>query len=225
MDVFEAIRTRRSVRSFEDSPVARELIEQVIEGGRWAPSACNIQGARFVVVEDAKEKKVLIEAGVTKLKNTPVGIFVLYDNRTHNQEYADHIQSGAAAIQNMMLSAHALGLGAVWICNLPSQQKMRKLLQVPWYLAVIGLVRLGHPKQIPGPVPRKKTLAEVCTTGINLSLKQKASRQSQAAWQVKTLLSVLYTIGIVNKTVLSLSRFFPVTFREKVKKYISRKHE
>ena len=62
-----------------------------------------------------------------------------------NQEYKDHVQSEAACVQNMLLKAHSSGLGACWVCNLPSQTRMRKIFEIPSWYEVIALVTLGYP--------------------------------------------------------------------------------
>ncbi len=155
MELQEAIRTRRSVKVYADKPVEREKILKVIEAGNRAPSACNIQGWRFLVVEDKSHRDSLVEKGVIHLKNIPVGIFVLYYNKTNNTEYADYVQSASAAIQNMLLTAHDMGLGACWICHLPKKDVLRRLLKVPGHYDPIALVTLGYPSQPEREVPRK----------------------------------------------------------------------
>jgi len=225
VDVIEAIRTRRSVRQFRGQPVEDAKINRVIEAGRWAPSACNIQGAIFIVVKDEKRKKSLVEAGIGKLKNTPVGIFVLYDSRTNNREYSDHIQSGAAAVQNMLLTAHALGLGAVWICDLPPQKRMRELLGYPWYYTTIALIRLGYPSAEPRGVKRKHSLEEVCHFESFRVEERGSIRDSITYWTARSALWRVYNIEAVRAVILSVSRLFPEFIRERVKRFINRKFE
>jgi nitroreductase len=162
MELEDAIRNRRSIREYLKKPVEKEKIEKIIKFATWAPSACNNQGWKFVVVEDEKRKKYLAERGVVHLKDAPVGIFVLYDNRTNNLEYRDYIQSAAAAIQNMHLIAHSLGLGSCWVAHLPSKGRLRKLLDIPWYYDPIALVTIGYYKKHPkAPVRKYNSLTDV----------------------------------------------------------------
>jgi len=161
MELQEAILKRRSIRRYLKRPVERELIEKVLESGTWAPSACDIQGWRFIVVESEERKQELIKQGVTKLRNIPVGIFVVYDNRTNNLEYQDHVQSAAAAIQNMLLTARSLGLGSCWFCNLPPKRRLRKMLNLPWNYDPMALVALGYPAESPKLAARKKDVSAV----------------------------------------------------------------
>ena len=225
MDILETIRTRRSVRLFEDRAVAPSLLDLVLEAGQWAPSACNIQGTKYVVVTDEERKEELIKAGVRKLRDTPVGIFVIYDNRSNNTEYLDHIQSGAASVQNMLLCAHALGLGAVWTCDLPPQRKMRKLLGVPWYYTIIALVRLGYPKFVPPPVERKYTLRQICSLERYEEVNTQSFRDARWYWLIRHLANRLYSIGLVRNSVLVFSRLFPRSVRDMVKSFLNRKFE
>lgn len=165
MELKEAIFKRRSVRKYLRKPVEKTLIEKVLESAIWAPSACDLQGWRFIVVEDEERKRELIKQGVVKLKNVPVGIFVIYDNRTRNPEYQDHVQSAAAAIQNMLLTAHSLGLGGCWFCALPPKECLRKMLKLPWHYDPIALVAIGYPAESPKEVLRKKAVPDLWCYG------------------------------------------------------------
>lgn len=162
MDIFSTIKTRRSVRLFDEKPVDKETIEKIIEAATFAPSACNVQGWRFVVVDDQKIKERIVDLGGSiNIKKAPVGILVLYDNRTKNSEYADHIQSAAAATQNLLLAAHALGLGACWLCHLPTHRQLRNLLNIPKALSPVAYVLLGYKKNEPSAMPRKHTPEQI----------------------------------------------------------------
>jgi nitroreductase len=160
MNIFELIKKRRSIRDYIDKKVPREIIESIIKAGIWAPSACNVQGWHFLVIDEEKRLKELTNSGIVRLKDIPVGIFILYDKRLVNEEYQDHFQSGAAAIQNMSLATAELGLGSCWICNLPKKKKLKKLLSVPWYLEPIALFSLGYPKKYPAIIARDKDLKD-----------------------------------------------------------------
>lgn len=225
MDILDLIRTRRSIRSFEDRPVEASLVDLILEAGRWAPSACNIQGSRYIVIKDQKRKEELIRAGVNKLRDTPLGIFVLYDNRTNNPEYMDHIQSGAACVQNMLLCAHALGLGGVWTCDLPPQKKMRKLLGIPWHYSIIALVRLGYPKFIPQPVKRKYSLGSMYSWDYYEGSEEESFRDRRWYWLLRYSSNKIYNISLVRSVVLGVSHLFPRGVRDRVKGFLSRKFE
>lgn len=162
MDLFEAIKNRRSIRSFEDRPVPEDLIKKIIEAGQWAPSACNRQDWKFIII-DSKEVKEKLLKGTTAyfVGKAPLLILVIYSNRTDNLEYKDHLLSAAMAIQNMQLAAYASGLGSCCVNNLPIKSGLRKILNIPRHYDPVSLICLGYPKVVPKPLKRKEQLTEI----------------------------------------------------------------
>ena len=147
--LLEIIKNRRSIRQFDLSKkVELEKINQLLEAANWAPSACNAQAWHFVVINDKFMINDLIEKGFSKAKNTPVLIFVFY--RTYvkgkpiNHDFDDDIQSASASIQNMLLMAHNLGLGATWINGINID--IKKVIEIPYGYKFIAMVKLGYPK-------------------------------------------------------------------------------
>ncbi|MDD2753502.1 MAG: nitroreductase family protein [Candidatus Portnoybacteria bacterium] len=163
MNFFELIKSRRSIRKFSPQSISRDLIEKIIESGAYAPSACNIQGWRFVVVDEPLLKEKIFDLGGSAIiRSAPVVILVFYDNRTTNTEYADYIQSAAAAMQNMLLAAAELGLGACWVAHLPRKKDLRKLFNSPKYFEPIAAMLLGFKDGSPDTaMPRKFALAKI----------------------------------------------------------------
>ena len=146
MNLYEAIYSRRSTRRFLNKDIPKEDVLEIIDAGIHAPSACNIHGWHFIVINDPKTKKEIIDGGgASFIKNSPLGILVLYNNQTDNVEYMDYIQSAAACIQNMLLMAHSLGVGTCWICHLPRKSELRKMLNIPKHYDPIAYVALGYP--------------------------------------------------------------------------------
>ena len=163
-DLLAALGRRRSVRKFRNEPVPRELLTRVIEAGVQAPSACNIQGWRFILVEQPELRRALQEAGGSVLiSQSPAGILVVYENTTKNIAYRDDVQSAAACIQNMLLAADELGLGACWICNLPSASFLRRLLGIPWNYSPVAYLILGYPADaaVHRKLPRRYRLEDI----------------------------------------------------------------
>jgi len=161
-DFFSIIKNRRSVRVFQEKEVERDLIKKAIEMAAWAPSACDIQGWKFIVVDDKNKKQQIVDLGGSiNIRSAPAGILVLYDNRSKDTEYADYIQSASAAIQNLLLTVHYLGLGACWICHLPPKRQLRKLFKIPGYLSPIAYIIVGYKKNEPVERPRKYSLEEI----------------------------------------------------------------
>lgn len=162
MQLQEAIFNRRSVRRYTEQPVPEEAIQAIIKAGMWAPTACNEQHYRFLILKDKTFFENLVRQGTAGfIKNVHTAVLVLYRNTSQNREYMDHIQSGAACVQNMLLQAHELGIGACWVCNLPSQNRMRRLLGIPPFYSVISLVTLGYPVKTPAIVARRRNMEEV----------------------------------------------------------------
>jgi len=156
MDVFDAIKNRRSIRRFEDKPVPEELVRRVVEAGQWAPSACNRQDWKFIVIESGEVKdRLLRETTAHFVGKAPLLIVIVYSNRTDNLEYKDHLLSAAMAAQNMQLAAYALGLGACCVNNLPVKSRLRKILNIPGSYDPVALLCMGYPKSMPKPMKRK----------------------------------------------------------------------
>jgi nitroreductase len=161
-DVFDAIKNRRSIRKFLDKPVPDELVNKIIEAGQWAPSACNRQAWKFIVIDNEEVKgRLLRETTAHFVGKAPLIILVLYSNRTDNFEYNDHLLSAAMAIQNMQLAAYSLGLGACCVNNLPIKSRLRKILSIPRHYDPVALLCLGFPKVIPKPMKRKEKIDEM----------------------------------------------------------------
>ena len=156
MDFEEIIKARRSVRKFQAREVENDKIQQLIATATLAPSACNRQEWRFIAIKDNSIKEKIVElGGAITIKSAPLVILALYSRQTTNLEYKDHIQSTAAAIENMLLEAQHLGLGGCWVCHLPSKRALRKLLSIPKAFEPIAAVLLGYPEIVPSPMPRK----------------------------------------------------------------------
>lgn len=147
MDIMEAIYTRRSVRQYTGEPVTREEVHEIIKAGSWAPSGLNNQPWRFAVVFDGEKRATL--AGLTKYRHivegAPVSIAVFCDRDAMYNATKDH-QSIGACLQNMLLAAHALGLGAVWLGEiLRNADRVRELLELPENLELMAVIAVGRP--------------------------------------------------------------------------------
>jgi len=162
MDFLDVINSRRSIRNFTPEPVDKDLIVKIIEVAIKAPSACNIQGWQFIVVDSEEIKQKLVDhGGSIVIKNAPIGILVLYDNRTKDTEHNDLIQSAAAGIENLVLAATYYGLGSSWICHLPTRNQLREIFSIPSYFDPIAYVLLGYKQKEPITMPRKYKSADI----------------------------------------------------------------
>ena len=156
MDALEAIHTRRSIRKYLDKPVPEELIQKLLAAAMQAPSACNQQPWQFVVIDDrtilAEIPKFMPNAAMAG--KAPLAILVCGDVDLRVERSEGYwVVDCAAAVENMLLAAHALGLGAVW-CGVyprePRMEGMRRLLGLPKNVIAHSLVVLGYPgEQVP----------------------------------------------------------------------------
>jgi nitroreductase len=144
MDVLEAIRDRRSIRRYHREDVPDEKLKQVLEAGRWAPSAHNSQSRKFIVVRDEKVRRELAQIATygSFLAEAPVAIAVVIDPSSSNHP----VEDGAAATQNMLLAAHAIGLGSCWIGAYGSgyEDRARQILGIPGGKRLLSLISLGY---------------------------------------------------------------------------------
>jgi nitroreductase len=154
MDALEAIHTRRSIRKYQDRPVPEELLGRLLAAAMQAPSARNAQPWQFVIIDD---RQLLVEisrinpnAGMAG--RAPVAILVCGD-LSLEKSAGYWVVDCAAAAQNLLLAAHALGLGAVWTGVYPREQRiegLRRLLNLPEHVVPHSLIVLGYPAEQPG---------------------------------------------------------------------------
>jgi len=152
MTLEEIITTRRSVRSFTDEPVSREVILKLLDMARWAPYACECW--RFVVVQDPDRRKELAKAAAQSwIATAPViivvGAEVAGKSKRHKELYC--IQDTAAAIQNLMLAAVDNGLGTCWIGSF-DEERVGKIVGFPNDIRTVAMIPVGYPR-----TPQKKS--------------------------------------------------------------------
>jgi len=164
MDVYEAIRKRFSVRSYEDRPVEAQTLQRILDAGRLAPSGRNSQPWKFVVVQEAQRRQALAEAcDQPFVAAAPVVIAVVGlspDAVMHCGIPGDPVNC-AIAIDHMTLAATAEGLGTCWIGHF-DQDACRKLLNVPDSAKIVEMLLLGHPAASPPAKKRKEPDEVIC---------------------------------------------------------------
>lgn len=153
MDALEAIRTRRSIRQYQSKAVPSELVETALAAAMNAPSACNTQPWHFVVIDDRKILDAVpqVNPHAAMAARAPMAVLVCGD-------LSLEVPSGywvvdcAAAVENFLLAAHVLGLGAVWTGVYPRQDRMdgfRRLLGLPENIVAHSLIVVGYPAEQP----------------------------------------------------------------------------
>ncbi len=151
MDAIECLKSRRSVRKFKKQQVPRDLILEILECGRWAPSGVNYQPWKIFVVSNPEFKRKL--AKCTKysgiINNCP-SVFLIYLDKSIEYDYTKQIQSIGAIFENILLSIHALGLGGVWIGEILNQKdEVDKLLDInDPKLEFMGAIPFGYSEGI-----------------------------------------------------------------------------
>ena len=159
METLKAILTRRSVREYQEKPVPGELIQELLTAAMQAPSAGNQQPWHFILVT-GREQLIRL-AGVLpfgqSLKTAPLGIVVCADMNL--EKYRGYwVQDCSAATQTLLLAAHALGLGAVWLGVYPVEDRvinLKKILGLPEQVRPLCVVSIGYPAVKPEP-PEKR---------------------------------------------------------------------
>ncbi len=158
MDILEIIKSRRSIRKFNTTPVPEDLLEKILDAGRWAPSGLNNQPWRFAVIEDNTLKDMFSRLTHYSriVKTSQVLIAVFLDNRVSYDRTKD-VQAMGACIQNMLLEAHSLGLGCVWLGEiLRSKEQIRDILGLKNDLELMAVIALGFPAESPKDRKRKQ---------------------------------------------------------------------
>jgi 5,6-dimethylbenzimidazole synthase len=180
MDLFTAMKERRSCRNFLTEPIDEATIEKLLEAATWAPSPLNSQPWEFIVITNPEVKGKIFAEGercrqwaleksgwkwlgsysIDFLKSVPVLIAIIGDPKKSGVDmFTEEGPMGyqaacAAAIQNLHLAAHALGLSSLWF-TLFDKRAMREILGVAPEKRVLALICVGRPESLPAPTPRK----------------------------------------------------------------------
>ncbi len=149
MDIFTALHTRRSIRKYTEEPVTEEEIRILLEAAMVAPSAGNAQPWAFVVITDRErlEQVPAIHAQAGMAARAPLGILICGDMNAEKHP-GFWVQDCSAAVQNTLLAATGLGLGAVWVGVYPVETRVRdfsKLFKLPGHIIPLALVVVGRP--------------------------------------------------------------------------------
>ena len=160
MEVLDAILSRRSIRKYMDVPVEREKIGRILEAGKAAPSAGNIQNWKFLLIEQADKRQKIAEACLQQwwmAKAASIIIIVTEPDKVRQfygirGERLYSVQNAAAAAMCMLLQAHELGLGSCWVGAF-DEAKLKTLCSIPDQARPQIVLTIGYPDENPPPPP------------------------------------------------------------------------
>lgn len=149
MEIFEAIIGRRSIRKYREGELSDEQLDTLLKAAMYAPSAVNKRPWHFMVIDD---RELMLE--ITRLhphsqmlKEASIAILVMGDEKLEHAPGYHHADCGAAT-QNILLAAHGMGLGAVWIGVYPREHRMQdiaELFDLPSHIKPYSIVSVGYP--------------------------------------------------------------------------------
>ena len=178
MELMQAIRERRSIRKYRNQSVSCSLIQELLDAANWAPSGRNEQQWEYYVVGgDTKEKVAAIYSRLTEenmppkdernqrqqyfaewardLGGAPVIITAVMKREVNPPVYKMALESVSASFQNLLLAAHAAGLGTCWMTGpLRAEDEIKEILGLPDLYEIVAITPLGYPDEEPTPPER-----------------------------------------------------------------------
>lgn len=167
MELIDAIKSRRSIRKYLDSPVEFEKVGVILEAARNAPSAGNVQDWKFIIVTEFETRKQIADACLQQywMESAPVHIVVCAQPEKSERFYGERgktlysIQNSAAAIENMLLMASDQGLGSCWVSAFDADM-LRTTVGIPENVIPQAVITAGYADEVP-PSPQKLALENV----------------------------------------------------------------
>lgn len=178
-ELLDIIQSRRSIRKYKEKEPDTDSIKRILQAGSMAPSNGNSQPWEFIVAKDKYRKRICNEfynfskeyipkasyipedkkksmlEYAKDLGGAPCHIIVSYPNLEDNIKKEQALKSSCAAIQNILLQAHAEGLGTVWVgSNLNQSENVKKILNIPEDRLIAGIIPLGYSEMMPQTPPR-----------------------------------------------------------------------
>lgn len=161
--VIDNIMTRTSIRQFTNQPIAKDTLISIVKAGMAAPSAVNLQPWSFIVIDEPEALKRLNEVHPhANLKTATAAIVVcgLLDKTDNETVRAYWVQDCSAATENILLAAHAYGIGAVWCGVYPNEERIpsvKEVLEIPENVMPLNIITMGYPAENPEPKDKFKT--------------------------------------------------------------------
>ncbi|MGD6932723.1 MAG: nitroreductase family protein [Candidatus Bathyarchaeia archaeon] len=162
MEVFEAIKNRRSIRKFTNQAVSEEMVEKLVEAARMAPTAGNAQAYQLVIVRQEEQKQRLSQAafGQKQVQTASVVFVVCADLKKAQESYSGRgkslycIQDTAAVTENILLAACSMGLGTCWIGAF-NEDAVKDVINAPEDMRPVAMIPIGYPAESPPERPRR----------------------------------------------------------------------
>ncbi|MCX9012699.1 MAG: nitroreductase family protein [Candidatus Methanoperedens sp.] len=160
MECMEAIRGRRSVRRFKDTPVEKEMIEELLGAAQMAPSAGNLQARDFVVVTNKVTKQKLARAALDQsfIDRAPAAIVAVANTERSSRIYRQRgelyaVQDATAGVMNLLLAAYSMGLATCWVGAF-DEYAVSELLGLPQRTTPVAIIPVGYPDEKPSAPSR-----------------------------------------------------------------------
>lgn len=151
MEIFDALYNRRSIRKYSLQEVSSDQLNEIIKAGMYAPSAVNKQPWHFVTFrsKDSIKRIINVHPKSKMLENASAGILICFDEQLQHDKGYGPIDCSAAT-QNMLLAAHAMGLGACWIGIYPRENRVEELhniFNLPEHVVPFAVISIGYPAE------------------------------------------------------------------------------
>jgi len=165
MELYEGLLTRRSIRKYTGAKIEMDTILAIIKAGMYAPSANNKRPWHFIVIDDREIMKKIMDVHpyASMLADASHAIAVCGDDSLQNG--VDYYKLDCSnASQNILLAAHSMGLGAVWLAVEPRAERIEaivKILGLPGHIHPVSIISIGVPAAIPGQHPDRYEEAKI----------------------------------------------------------------
>ena len=174
MDLYEVIKARRSIRKYKSDPVARDVVERIIDAARLAPSWCNRQCHRYIIISDKAKREALGELldnpSSECYRTAPYTIVLCADSSDSGyscgKEY--YLVDCGISMEHLVLAATAEGLGTCWVGSF-RENSVRNLLGISRDVSVVAITPLGYPDEAPEPRERYSLKQIICDEGWSKS--------------------------------------------------------
>jgi nitroreductase len=157
MELFEGILSRRSIRKYSGEKIEEAKIKNMIKAGMYAPSASNRRPWHFIIIDEREimNKIMAVHPYSSMLAEASHAIVVCGDETLHNGPGYYKLDCSAAS-QNILLAAHSMGFGAVWLGVEPKEERIkavRNIIGLPSHVHPVSIISIGVPANIPDKIP------------------------------------------------------------------------